>query len=171
MRNGRRDVASRPTEIGHIAPVGQARALPVALTRARAVVTELLRPILDELDLTEQQLRVLRTLIGVDSLEVHEIAEHTLLLPPSVSRILQALEKRGLIVRSVTEYDHRISRISLSEEGQRLAAENIPVWAERFQAVVGHYGKKRYEHLVDELLDFAAIDVDAICNGGEAAAA
>lgn len=160
-------MASRPTEIGTRSSIAEAKGIPITLIRAQGVIGDVLRPILDEAGVTEQQVRVLRSLFGVDSLETNEIAHHTLLLPPSVSRILQSLEERGFIDRHLADYDHRITRVSLSESGSELVETFSTQWEARYERIVRRFGVVRYERLLALLLDFAALDVDEICDSSD----
>lgn len=103
------------------------RSLPMALLRARESVMSKFRPILAEHDLTEQQWRVLRALAdSPDELSVGELAERTFLLGPSLSRMLVALDDRGLIERS-SGSDARRSHITISSVGLDLVSRIAPL--------------------------------------------
>src|SRR5690554_3220037 len=75
------------------------KSLPMSLLRAREAVMQHFRASLRQYDITEQQWRVLRALTSVYEIEMSELAKATFLLAPSLSRILQDLEARGLIKR------------------------------------------------------------------------
>jgi homoprotocatechuate degradation regulator HpaR len=97
------------------------RSLPMALMRARESVMAEFRPVLAAHEVTEQQWRVLRALVDADAgLGVGELTERTFLLGPSVSRILAALELRGLIARSTVDHDGRRALITATDAGVRL---------------------------------------------------
>ncbi len=164
-------MASQPTEY-HEEDVplrGFQESFWISLVRARETANKVFRPLLTELDLTEQQSRVLRTLHGAESLEVHEISEHALLRPPSVSRILQSLEERELVERHVADYDHRISRVSITDLGRELVAEIAPPAAARYARIEEQFGKERFIELVDELNRFCELDIDSIIDEEQAA--
>ena len=76
-----------------------AQSLPLKLLRAREAVMERFRPHLAAHDVTEQQWRVLRTLAETGEIDASTLAETACLLPPSLSRMLQDLEARDLLVR------------------------------------------------------------------------
>ena len=65
------------------------RNLPMALLRARESVMGQFRPNLRKHDITEQQWRVVRALYGHDGMEITALSEQTLLLMPSLTRILK----------------------------------------------------------------------------------
>ena len=96
------------------------RSLPMALLRTREAVMRHFRPSLRRFDLTEQQWRVLRALSAVAEIEVTRLADATFLLAPSLSRILEDLDRRGLIRRRVSETDRRFGLVSLTEAGHGL---------------------------------------------------
>lgn len=102
------------------------QSLPMALMRARESVMRHFRPVLAEHDLTEQQWRVLRALRDADvPVSVGELAQATFLLGPSLSRMLVALEERGLIERAAGS-DARRAEISISPRGLHLVSDVAP---------------------------------------------
>lgn len=102
------------------------RSLPMALLRARESVMRSFRPLLADRDLTEQQWRVLRALDDADGpMSVGGLAERTYLLGPSLSRMLAALDERGLIERRPAA-DARRTEIEITGVGRALVAEIAP---------------------------------------------
>ncbi len=100
--------------------------LPMALLRAREAVMSRFRPILREHGLTEQQWRVIRALHGEDGLEVTALADKTLLLMPSLTRILKTMEEQGWVKRFAVEGDNRRRQMRLSKSGHALFAKIAP---------------------------------------------
>lgn len=97
-----------------------AQSLPLKLLKAREAVMDRFRPHLAAHDVTEQQWRVLRALAEVGELDARTLAEIACLLPPSLSRILQDLDARGLVARRRPQGDRRTSLVSLSKSGRVL---------------------------------------------------
>lgn len=95
------------------------KSLPMALLRAREAVMRHFRPALRHFGITEQQWRVLRALQDTE-LEITALAEATHLLAPSLTRILQDLEQRGLVKRRTSAEDMRRSLVSVTPEGAAL---------------------------------------------------
>lgn len=121
------------------------QSLPMALMRARESVMRYFRPVLAEHDLTEQQWRVLRALRDADEpVSVGELAQATFLLGPSLSRMLVALEERGLIERAAGS-DARRAEISISPHGLHLVADVAPA------------SERAYGH-IDALLEPGELD-------------
>lgn len=131
-----------------------ARSLPMALLQARESAMRQFRPMLAEHDLTEQQWRVLRSLAATDKpMTIGEVAEHTFLLGPSLSRIIANLEERNLITRTVAATDHRRSNLSLAQAGHTLVGKVAPHSEATYTNIENTFGKKRLTLLLKELHD------------------
>ena len=95
----------------------------MALLSAREAIMEYLRPHLRNFNLTEQQWRVLRTLTAVDEISTTDLADATVILGPSLTRILRDLEDRKLIKRWTSPEDGRRSMVMISKTGSDLIGE------------------------------------------------
>lgn len=71
-------------------------------------------------EITPSQLTVLVTVERHGPLTVGEIASRERMQAPSASRIVAALEERGLVTRQDDPGDRRVSRIVVAPPGQRL---------------------------------------------------
>lgn len=114
-------------------------------------------PHLREQNLSPQQWRVLRALFeavenGEPEVEMKTVADRCYLLMPSLSRIVQNLEKRRLISRRLSESDQRCSMISLSEAGVELVNIMSPQSEARYEHITNVFGYGKLE-LLYELLD------------------
>ena len=133
----------------------------MSLLRAREAVMKNFIPHLRERDLSPQQWRVLRALLdaqnaGVQGREMTALAEDCYLLMPSLSRIVQNLEKRGLVVRKTAESDQRRSVISISTEGAQLVQDMAPQSDARYEHITNVFGYGKLEllyELLEELTD------------------
>ena len=121
--------------------------LPMTLLRARECVIAYSRPKLREHDLTEQQWRVLRALAEHERMEISELAEHCFILMPSLSRILQNLETRRLIVRRAVKSDHRRVAVALSRSGRRLFEVMIGRIEDCYREIAERFGADRLAEL------------------------
>ena len=128
------------------------RSLPMTLLKAREVVMQKFTPHLRAHDLSPQQWRVLRALEEVEELDATEISERCALLMPSLSRILQNLEGRGLIQRVTSAEDQRRSLVSITPSGRELFEKIAPLSEERYQHITEKFGYGKLE-LLYELLD------------------
>jgi homoprotocatechuate degradation regulator HpaR len=137
------------------------RSLPMALMRAREAVMAEFRPILAAHDVTEQQWRVLRVLVDhTGQLGVGELAERTFLLGPSVSRILAALEARGLVQRSTVDHDGRRALISATDAGRQLYLTVAPASESVYRRMEQRFGTEDLERLYELLDRLAASTAD-----------
>ncbi|HUN28128.1 MAG TPA: homoprotocatechuate degradation operon regulator HpaR [Steroidobacteraceae bacterium] len=125
-----------------------ASSLPMALLSARESVMRRFRPSLRRHSVTEQQWRVLRALAGHRGIELAELAARTCLLPPSLSRILPDLERRGLVARAPVAADMRRSSASLTAEGVRLIAAHAPESEAIYRAIEDRFGPERLRYLL-----------------------
>ena len=127
------------------------RSLPIALLRARERVMGPIRKILASENVTEQQWRVLRVLAEMGQLDSSELAHHACLLAPSLTRILQGLETRGLIQRSNSTSDRRKSLVTISQMGLELIQRVLPATNSLFSHLEETFGKRESEYLLDLL--------------------
>ncbi len=134
------------------------RSLPIALLRARERVMGPIRHLLSDVDLTEQQWRVLRVVQESGPIDPTQIADRACLLLPSLTRILQKLEEKGLINRVRDEADRRRQVITLTAAGDRVIEENIDASLELIERTREKMGPDRYEALLDLLNDLYELD-------------
>jgi homoprotocatechuate degradation regulator HpaR len=123
------------------------KSLPMSLLRAREAVMRRFRPSLRSHGMTEQQWRVLRALTSVPRIEVAGLARATFLLGPSLSRILQDLESRGLIVRESNPSDLRRGVISISPAGTELIQTVTPKSEEIYREITTLFGPDKLASL------------------------
>ncbi len=126
--------------------------LPMALLRAREAIMRRFRPILGAHDVTEQQWRVLRALDAAgEPITVGDLVERTFILGPSLSRMLAALDDRGLITRSTDSDDARRSQVTISPPGRRLVAAIAPHSETVYGEISSQLGHADLERLYDLL--------------------
>ena len=132
------------------------RSLPMALLRAREAVMKKFLPSLREHSMSSQQWRVIRALNEEDGLDITELADRCFLLMPSLSRIIQNLEKRDLVSRTQSKSDNRRSVISLTSDGKQLFEDVAPKSVERYNHITNKFGYGKLEllyELLDELIE------------------
>jgi homoprotocatechuate degradation regulator HpaR len=123
------------------------QSLPASLMRAREAVMARIRPTLRTFDVTEPQWRVLRTLAGMEEIEITKLAEAVFLLPSSLSRILRDLGERGLVQRRTSDADLRRGLVSISEKGAELILAAVPSTAAVNSEIERLYGAERMARL------------------------
>lgn len=125
--------------------------LPIMLLRAREALLVRLRPILQVQDLTEQQWRVMRVLDESGPLEPTVLGERCVVLTPSLTRILSALEKRGLLRREPHDSDKRKQVIHITKAGQDIIAIIAPEAKLIYDELEENFGKPHLVNLLNKL--------------------
>jgi DNA-binding MarR family transcriptional regulator len=130
----------------------------VALNLARTTA-EIAQPLIELLkthDLTPAQYNVLRILRGAgsDGLACGDIADRLISREPDVTRLLDRMQKRGLIARHRSTADRRVVTTRLSDEGLRLVNELDEPVSGAHVAQLGHLSREQLLALI-ELLELA----------------
>lgn len=115
-----------------------------------------IRPILRDVNVTEQQWRVLRVLGEQDELDAVSITQMAMLLPPSVTRILRELEERKLIIRRPDHNDGRRSIVFITAKGRQLMASTAKHTKAVLAAYTKAFGQERLDNLIKELASLQA---------------
>ena len=131
---------------------GFSRSLPMALLRARESVMDQFRAHLRQLDVTEQQWRILRALLAINECNASELSKHTCISMPSLSRILTGLESRQLIERFSDHTDLRSIRIRIRAPGKRIIERGAAQSEAIYDNIAERFGSENVEQLY-ELLD------------------
>ena len=79
------------------------------------------------IDISMDQWLVLGPIWENEGISHKEISEYCLKDKTSVTKIIDTLEKKNLVVRIPDQLDHRIKRVVLSNKGKKLFSEVIPV--------------------------------------------
>ncbi len=91
-----------------------------ALYATSRAITNVYRPVLDEMGLSYPQYLVMLVLWEDDGLTVSEIGDRLFLDSGTLTPLLKRLEARGLVTRRRDKVDERQVRIELTLEGARL---------------------------------------------------
>ena len=128
--------------------------LPMELLKAREAAMSRFRPMLRRHGLTEQQWRVIRALAAYQKIDASEIARKSFLLAPSLTRILQFLERANLIKRSSDANDQRRSVFALTAKGRRIYDEVGPDSELLYAEIEKEFGVDKLETLYTLLAEF-----------------
>lgn len=123
------------------------------LLQAREAAMAHFRPMLRKHGLTEQQWRVIRVLASEPTLEARELAARSLLLAPSLSRILSHLETAGLVVRKAHRADQRRSLLALTAAGQRKFRSVGPDSEALYNEIEARFGRNKLATLYSLLAE------------------
>ena len=128
------------------------RSLPIALLRARETVMIPVREMLMESRISEQKWRVLRVVDECGPIEQTRIAHKACLHLSSLTRIMHALERDGLLERSSDDVDKRKSTAVMTAAGRELIMEHTARSEDIFTRLENQFGSDKLETLLD-LLD------------------
>lgn len=128
--------------------------LPMELLKAREAAMARFRPMLRSHGVTEQQWRVVRALAEFQPADASELAKRSFLLPPSLTRILQFLERNKLIKRSSDRNDQRRSVFVLTGKGKKLYDEVGPDSEALYTDIEKQFGSKKLQNLYALLAEF-----------------
>lgn len=92
-------------------------------TRAKNELLQVLKPY----DLTPEQWGLLKRLWDQDGVSQKYLAERTSKDQPTTARILQKMERKGLIERRSSPDDARVLLVFLTDRGRNLEEELIPL--------------------------------------------
>lgn len=127
------------------------KSLPIMLLRAREAVMARFRPMLKAHGLSEQQWRVLRVLNEGGPSEPTRLAAESVILMPSLTRILAHLDSEGLITRNRHEDDGRRQIAELTAKGSALIARIAPESAAIYAAIEAEFGSDDIDALMAAL--------------------
>lgn len=128
--------------------------LPMELLKAREAAMSRFRPMLRRHGLTEQQWRVIRALAAYDNIDASELAKRSFLLAPSLTRILQHLEREKLVKRSSDADDQRRYVFVLTGKGRQIYDEVGPDSEILYAEIEKAFGTEKLEKLYGLLAEF-----------------
>jgi DNA-binding MarR family transcriptional regulator len=96
--------------------------MALRLKRAEQALRRRLQPLLAEHDVTFEHWQVLAALQEEPGLRMSDLAEAAVLPPATLTRHVDRLVERALVVRRIDAEDRRIAVIALSRTGEALVA-------------------------------------------------
>jgi homoprotocatechuate degradation regulator HpaR len=140
--------------------------LPMMLYRTLDAVMPRFRQIFSEFGLTEQQWRVLRVLWQHEQIAFRELADLTLIPPPSLVGVVDRLTKSGLAKRRRSISDRRNVFVQATSKGQALEAKVRPRVDKAYAELRSSVNAKTWDALIAGLEQISSIDDEA---GGKSA--
>ena len=134
------------------------RSLPIALLRARENIMTPIRKMLAGAGVTEQQWRVLRILHEGGVMEPQDVARGACLIMPSLTRIVQGLERRGFVQRSAHPSDRRKHLLRITADGRAVIDRNIAESNQIAADIAARYGPEKLAQLLDLLGDLSELE-------------
>lgn len=127
------------------------RNLPQLLLQAREALMAQFRPILNENGVTEQQWRIIRSLLTHGPLEPRQLCELCQISSPSIVGVLLRLEEAGLVDRERMVDDQRRVRVSVTARSRQLGRRMIPAIEERYASIEATVGVQTLQQAYDVL--------------------
>lgn len=122
------------------------------LVRTCDLLSRKLAGVLKPAELSTTQYNVLRILRGAkEALPCGEIATRMITRDPDITRLLDRMEKRGLIARSRETKDRRIVLTRITPEGLEVLADLDAPVQNAHRAQLGHLGPRRLRKLAELL--------------------
>jgi DNA-binding MarR family transcriptional regulator len=134
----------------------------VSLMRTADALARAAEALLKPYSLSGTQYNILRILRGAGEkgLACREVACRLISRDPDITRLLDRLESRGLIVRAREAQDRRVVKTRITAEGLRLLGELDKPVQELHRRQLRHLSAKQLSHLLD-LLDRARERLDS----------
>lgn len=117
-----------------------------------------IRAMLADVDVTEQQWRVLRVLDEMGPQDSTQLAEHSSLLLSSLTRIVQTLVDKGLVTRVTNAQDRRRQTVTITPKGRTVITDNLERATEIAARIEEHMGRDRLDALLDLLAELEQLD-------------
>ena len=129
-------------------------ALFLDLLRTSDILSRRPAQVLKAEELSPNQYNVLRILRGApEGLPCGEIGNRMITRDPDITRLLDRLEKRGLISRSRETKDRRMVMTRITPEGLKLLARLDEPVQQTHREQLGHLGRERMRALTELLRD------------------
>jgi DNA-binding MarR family transcriptional regulator len=117
------------------------------LRKTARAITQLYDEFLQPTGLLGTQFRLLGAVASYGPIALAPLADELTLDPTTLARNLKPLERDGLVEISVGE-DRRTRMIKITEKGQSLLLEALPLWEEAQAWVIRHIGKERWRSML-----------------------
>ena len=124
----------------------------VSLALTTDWLSRTLEPVLKAADISPTQYNVLRILRGApEGLACGEIGSRMITRDPDITRLLDRLEKRGLVSRCRDSRDRRLVLTRITDAGLKLLAQLDTPILDAHHLQLGHMGPQKLRTLVDLL--------------------
>jgi len=145
-----------------------------SLLRVGGLMRRVMEPHFARFGITPSQWGVLCTLhraekAGLAELRLTDLGDRLLVRLPSVTGVIDRLERLGLVVRTASETDLRTKHVGLTPAGRALAERILKGHAARIRTVMGGLTAQKQERL-HRLLDRLASHLGSLVDRQEGAA-
>ncbi|MBI1915594.1 MAG: MarR family transcriptional regulator [Planctomycetes bacterium] len=142
------------------------------MIRLFGLLEKVMQPYFARFGISGSQWGVLRTLHraeleGLTGLRLTDLGDRLLIRPPSVTGIIDRLERVGLVVRDGSPEDLRAKLVSLTGKGRQLVGQVLAVHGEQIERVLGCLNPIEQERL-HRLLSRVGLHLESLLAGREA---
>ena len=125
----------------------------LALMRTADAIQTKIEAKLKEFGLTATQYNALRILRGAgrEGLPCSEVGERMITHDPDITRLLDRLQKRGLVTRSRDKGDRRVVYGKITAAGMKLLGEMDAPVEKHSRELLRHVGQNKLQQLIDLL--------------------
>ncbi len=74
---------------------------------------------------------------GLPGLRLTDLSDRLLIRPPSVTGVVDRLERAGLVVRDGSPFDMRAKQVALTAKGRELVERILAVHGQQIEAILG----------------------------------
>jgi DNA-binding MarR family transcriptional regulator len=122
------------------------------LIRCLGLLDRVMQPYFSRFGISGAQWAVLRNLHraeeeGLSGLRLTDLGERLLIRPPSVTGVVDRLEKAGLVMRDGLPTDHRSKQVALTSLGRDTVARVLAGHSDQVDKVVGGLTRREQEEL------------------------
>jgi DNA-binding MarR family transcriptional regulator len=141
------------------------------LIRLFGLLEKVMQPYFARFGISGSQWGVLRNLHraeaeGLTGLRLTDLGDRLLIRPPSVTGIVDRLERVGLVVRDGAPEDLRAKLVSLTDKGRQLVGQVLAVHGEQIEKVLGCLNPAEQERLY-RLLSRVGLRLESLLAGRE----
>jgi DNA-binding MarR family transcriptional regulator len=122
--------------------------VPYHIYRITNLQNRLLRKRLKRSGINLARWRVLAVLQDNGRMNISQIVERTLIEQPTVSRIVDQLEREGLAFREICDEDSRFVQVMLTEAGEKAFKEIYPTATKHQAQALQDFSKQEIENLI-----------------------
>lgn len=117
--------------------------LPALLAQASQLISGEFHRVATRKGMNVSEWRVLASLAGAEPMSIGELARTSVTKQPTLTRVLDRMEPRGLVRRVAHESDRRITLIEITPKGSREVAGLIELANEHERRVLEPFGLAR----------------------------
>jgi len=124
-----------------------------ALLRTWGLLRQVQEPYFARFGISSSQWGILRVLQraalkGEAGLSLKEVGQRLLIQPPSVTGVVDRLERQGLVRRSLSQTDLRVRQLALTAQGRKLVTKVLVGHAERVASLFGGLEAREQETML-----------------------